>query len=288
MDGWLDEHGWVWMKRPWCVTTSSLIRSFFSFLRHRSSSLARCCCSFSTSAAGAESSAAEKPRRLQPSVSHKRRYDSSLWLPPSYVMITPFGYTLPFWCILFLGVLYRDEHLQIGLRSMYQQSFGRLMLYYGNASQSPLNNIQVRMTNDDVIIITSSALMTSSFPILKQTTMTSSFDLIRTSVTSSFVISLISSLQVVFPPHPGLVVQAQEPAAQLGPGLQMNQVIQTHLMTDTRGERMRERERKRENEAEKERERERVRKILREREKWIFSKKKKNMGFNFVFSCCRY
>lgn len=150
---------------------------------------------------------------------------------------------------------------------MYQQSFGRLMLYYGNASQSPLNNIQVRMTNDDVIIITSSALMTSSFPILKQTTMTSSFDLIRTSVTSSFVISLISSLQVVFPPHPGLVVQAQEPAAQLGPGLQMNQVIQTHLMTDTRGERMRERERKRENEAEKERERERVRKILREREK---------------------
>jgi len=75
-------------------------------------------------------------------------------------------------CLTNDGVLYRDEHLQIGLRSVYQQSFGRLMLYYGNASQSPLNNIQV-----------------------------------------------------VFPPHPGLVIQAQDPAPQLGPGLQMNQAI---------------------------------------------------------------
>lgn len=41
------------------------------------------------------------------------------------------------------GVLYEDEVLQIGVRSTYQQSFGRVMLYFGNAAQVPLTNLQL-------------------------------------------------------------------------------------------------------------------------------------------------
>jgi hypothetical protein len=34
-------------------------------------------------------------------------------------------------CLASEGVIYQDEFLQIGLRSVYQTQFGRLMLYYG-------------------------------------------------------------------------------------------------------------------------------------------------------------
>lgn len=43
------------------------------------------------------------------------------------------------------GVLYEDEVLQIGVRSTYQQSFGRVMLYFGNAAQVPLTNLTINV-----------------------------------------------------------------------------------------------------------------------------------------------
>jgi hypothetical protein len=36
-------------------------------------------------------------------------------------------------CLASEGVIYQDEFLQIGLRSVYQTQFGRLMLYYGKS-----------------------------------------------------------------------------------------------------------------------------------------------------------
>jgi len=75
-------------------------------------------------------------------------------------------------CLVPEGVLHQDEFLQIGLRSVYQQSFGRLMLYYGNVTPTHIANIQI-----------------------------------------------------VFPQHPALTIQAQAPALELGPGLQMQQAL---------------------------------------------------------------
>lgn len=41
-------------------------------------------------------------------------------------------------CVVSDGVLYEDAILQIGLKSEYKQGVGRVMLYYGNTSNSPI------------------------------------------------------------------------------------------------------------------------------------------------------
>jgi len=46
-------------------------------------------------------------------------------------------------CLASEGVLYEDNMLQVGLKSEYQGSQGRLMLYYGNSSAFPLTNFNV-------------------------------------------------------------------------------------------------------------------------------------------------
>jgi AP-2 complex subunit alpha len=46
-------------------------------------------------------------------------------------------------CLVGEGVLYEDEFLQIGVRSSYQQMFGRIMLYYGNVTPAPITNFSV-------------------------------------------------------------------------------------------------------------------------------------------------
>eukprot|EP01112_Ceratiomyxa_fruticulosa_P020410 TRINITY_DN6936_c0_g1_i2.p1 TRINITY_DN6936_c0_g1~~TRINITY_DN6936_c0_g1_i2.p1 ORF type:complete len:1039 (-),score=240.95 TRINITY_DN6936_c0_g1_i2:138-3254(-) len=44
------------------------------------------------------------------------------------------------------GVLYEDGNLQIGLKSEYQREQGRIMLFYGNSSISPLNNFRAAIS----------------------------------------------------------------------------------------------------------------------------------------------
>eukprot|EP01114_Cavostelium_apophysatum_P019630 TRINITY_DN6382_c0_g1_i1.p1 TRINITY_DN6382_c0_g1~~TRINITY_DN6382_c0_g1_i1.p1 ORF type:complete len:964 (-),score=261.68 TRINITY_DN6382_c0_g1_i1:12-2903(-) len=44
------------------------------------------------------------------------------------------------------GVIHQDEFLQIGFKSEYSKGMGRLMLYYGNATQGPLTNFTSSVT----------------------------------------------------------------------------------------------------------------------------------------------
>lgn len=45
-------------------------------------------------------------------------------------------------CLVGEGVLYEDGTLQIGVKTDFQRDVGRLMLYYGNSSMTPLNSFQ--------------------------------------------------------------------------------------------------------------------------------------------------
>jgi len=62
-------------------------------------------------------------------------------------------------CLIPEGILYEDQYLQIGVRTSYQQAFGRLMLYFGNVTNYNLDNFVTKIPP-----ITHISVQTQSLP----------------------------------------------------------------------------------------------------------------------------
>ena len=52
------------------------------------------------------------------------------------------------------GVLYEDVKLQIGIKSEYQQNLGRIAVFFGNKTESPLSEFRAVIRSEDDVLVT--------------------------------------------------------------------------------------------------------------------------------------